>query len=44
MLRGHLSRCLGQVAKIAGMECPDEGLIVRYQGPWQLEAYRDPEI
>lgn len=38
-LRGHLSRCLGQIAVLAGMEAPSEGLVANYQGPWQLEAY-----
>ena len=42
LLRGHLSRCLGQVALIAGMEVPSEGLVSKYQGPWQLEAYVVP--
>lgn len=42
VLRGHLSRCLGQVAAIAGMPAPTEGLIAHYQGPWQLEAYKEP--
>lgn len=44
ILRGHLSRRLGQVATLAGMEAPNEGIIVHYQGAWQLEAYRDPQI
>jgi len=39
VLRGHLSRCLGQIATIAGMESPKDGLIANYQGPWQIEAY-----
>lgn len=39
VLRGHLSRCLGQMAAIAGMDAPTEGLIANYQGPWQVEAY-----
>jgi hypothetical protein len=39
VLRGHLSRCLGQIATIAGMEVPKDGLIANYQGPWQIEAY-----
>jgi hypothetical protein len=39
ILRGHLSRCLGQIAVIAGMESPTNGLIEKYQGPWQLDAY-----
>ena len=38
-LRGHLSRRLGQIAVLAGMEAPSEGLVANYQGPWQLEAY-----
>jgi hypothetical protein len=42
VLRGHLSRCLGQVAAIAGMPALSEGVIAEYQGPWQLEAYREP--
>ena len=36
VLRGHLSRCLGQVAAIAGMDAPTEGLIANYRGPWQV--------
>lgn len=40
ILRGHLSRCLGQIATLAGMEAPNEGIIVHYQGAWQLEAYQ----
>lgn len=39
LLRGHLSRCLGQVAVIAGMDAPQDGLLPNYQGPWQVEAY-----
>ena len=38
MVHGHLSRCLGQVAAIAGMPGPD-GLIAKYQGPWEVEVY-----
>ncbi len=44
LLRGHLSRCLGQVAAIAGMEVPPDGLIGNYQGPWQMEAYLPPTL
>jgi hypothetical protein len=40
ILRGHLSRCLGQVAAIAGMDAPSDGIIANYQGPWQVEAYQ----
>jgi hypothetical protein len=42
MLRGHLSRCLSQVALIAGMPAPADGITENYQGPWQLEAYQTP--
>jgi hypothetical protein len=44
VLRGHLSRCLGQIAILAGMEAPTDGLIAHYQGPWQLEAYISPVL
>jgi hypothetical protein len=44
ILRGHLSRCLGQVTTLAGMEAPNEGIITYYQGAWQLEAYQDPQL
>jgi hypothetical protein len=39
VLRGHLSRCLGQVAALAGMDAPRDGVIPHYQGPWLLDAY-----
>lgn len=39
LLRGHLSRCLMQIAAIAGMETPTEGLIANYQGAWEEQAY-----
>lgn len=42
LLRGHLSRCVGQVAIIAGMPDFTTGLIANYQGAWQLEAYKEP--
>ena len=44
MLRGHLSRCLGQVAAIAGMDAPQDGLITNYQNAWQLDAYMPLEL
>jgi hypothetical protein len=44
VLRGHLSRCLGQVAALAGMETPSDGLIANYRGPWDLEALRSATI
>jgi hypothetical protein len=42
LLRGHLSRCLAQVAAIAGMDAPADGIFADYRGPWQLEAYQQP--
>ncbi|MCF3934985.1 hypothetical protein L1787_16390 [Acuticoccus sp. M5D2P5] len=42
ILRGHLSRCLGQIALVAGLPAPTDGIIENYQGPWQLEAYQVP--
>lgn len=39
-LRGHLSRCLGQVAVVASLNVPSDGFIAGYQGPWQMEAYK----
>lgn len=44
ILRGHLSRCLGQIASIAGMPEPTDGIIENYMGPWQLEAYQTPQL
>lgn len=42
VLRGHISRCLGQVATIAGVDAPSDGLIPAYRGPWPLADYIDP--
>lgn len=42
ILRAHLSHCLEQVAIIAGMDIPQEGLIAHYVGAWQLEGYQTP--
>lgn len=39
-LRGHLSRCMGQIAVIAGRNVPSDGFIAGYQGPWQMDAYK----
>jgi hypothetical protein len=39
-LRGHLSRCLGQVTVVAGLNVPSDGFIAGYQGPWQMKAYK----
>lgn len=40
LLRGHLSRCLGQIAIVAGMSVPADGLIAGYQGAWPMNAYK----
>jgi hypothetical protein len=42
LLRGHLSRCLGQIAVVAGLNVPSDVLIPNYHGPWQLSAYVAP--
>jgi hypothetical protein len=44
ILRGHLSRCLGQIASIAGMELSANGVIENYQGAWTMEAYDPPTL
>lgn len=41
LLRDHLSRCLGQIALVAGMDTPADGLLAQYQGPWLLRSYED---
>jgi len=37
-LRGHMSHCLEQIAAIAGMEPPTEGLIAKYGGRGPLRS------
>ena len=44
MLRGHLSRCLGQIAVLAKMDMPANGVIEGYQGNWAVEAYKPERI
>jgi hypothetical protein len=44
LLRGHLSRCLSQVALIAGVPLPEDGMFALYRGPWLIEAYNDPSL
>jgi hypothetical protein len=44
MLRGHLYRCLAQVAVVANTEIPKISAHMRYEDAWQLEAYEKPEI
>lgn len=38
-LRGHLSRCMGQISVVADLNLPSDGFVAGYQGPWQMEAY-----
>lgn len=42
ILRGHLYRCLAQMAIIADIEIPKIPQHMRYENPWQLEAYNQP--
>ena len=42
MLRGHLHRCLLQVAKIADVTPPKLTQHISYDEAWQLEAYEQP--
>jgi len=44
ILRGHLSRCVGQVAVVAGMNLPTDSLVAGYQDAWQIDAYRPLEL
>ncbi len=39
-LRAHLSRCIGQLAVIAGLPQPLDGYHSQYSGGWDLDAYR----
>jgi len=39
-LRNHLSHCLGQIAAIADIEAPANGLIEKYRGDWNLSFYK----
>ncbi len=43
LLRGHLSRCLSQVAVLAAMELPADGVISHYKGEWEIKAYVPPQ-
>ena len=44
MLRGHLYRCLEQVAKVADIEIPKISQHMRYDEAWQLSAYVEPAL
>jgi hypothetical protein len=43
MLRGHLYRCLVQVAAVADTKIPKISDHMRYEDAWQLNAYKEPE-
>lgn len=43
MLRGHLFRCLNQVAIIADITIPKIAEHMRYDNAWQLDAYQEPK-
>ena len=44
MLRGHLYRCLAQVAAVADTKIPKISDHMRYEDAWQLNAYKEPEL
>lgn len=44
MLRGHLFRCLSQIAVVADTTIPKIADHMRYENPWQLDAYQKPEL
>jgi len=44
MLRGHLFRCLSQVAVIADTTIPKIAEHMRYEKAWQLDAYQEPKL
>lgn len=44
MLRGHLYRCLTQVATIAKMKIPKIPENMRYMDAWQIDSYEKPKL
>jgi len=44
MLRGHLFRCLMQIAVVANTTIPKISEHMRYEDGWQLDAYQEPRI
>lgn len=44
MLRGHLFRCLTQVAVVAATTIPKIADHMRYDSAWQLDAYEEPKL
>lgn len=43
-LRGHLSRCLAEVAKIGDVTLPNSNMMSQYETPWPVEAYVPPKL
>ncbi len=43
-LRGHLYRCLEQVATVADTNIPKISDHMRYLEAWQLDAYKEPRV
>ena len=44
MLRGHLYRCLRQVAAVADTKIPKISAHMRYEDAWQLNTYKEPQL
>ncbi len=44
MLRGHLYRCLTQVAIVANTKIPKIADHMRYENAWQLAVYKQPQL
>jgi len=44
MLRGHLFRCLTQIAAVADTTIPKISEHMRYEHAWQLDAYQQPRL
>ena len=44
ILRGHIARCIEQLAAIGGVPAPTGDVIGSYSGPWQIDAYNDAPL
>lgn len=44
MLRGHLFRCLTQIAVVADTTIPKVSEHMRYEDAWQLDVYQEPRL
>lgn len=40
ILRGHIGRCIEQIAAIGGVPAPNGDVIGTYRGAWQIESYK----